>query len=97
MCLPYKDGRVIASQVMAIVAFGISLWASWWVSLVISFIGMVLLQILWCCRQNKHSIYASAAIASIASFSSLFAGIFALAHWKDKTFCDMLVLGNGKL
>ena len=58
---------------------------------------MVLLQILWCCRQSKHSVYASAAIALIASFASLFAGIVTLVHWKDKTFCDMLVLGSGKL
>ena len=78
---------MIAAQVISIIAFLIS-W-TWWVTFVISFASMVFLQIIWCCRQNKCGVYASAGVAALAGITSFIAGIIMLVHWKDKTCCEV--------
>lgn len=80
VCFPYNDGVIIAAQVIAIVAFLIS-WI-WWVTFAISLIGMVLLQVIWCCRQNKLGILTSAIVSGIAALMNLFSGIWVLIVWK---------------
>ncbi len=90
---PYDDAIVITSQIMATVALLFSL--TWWVTFVISIIGMILIQLLWCCRQNKHSIYTSTAVAGVNSLVSLGFGIYyiSLYWWYDYTGISILLCG----
>ena len=83
---PYDDAIVITSQIMAIFALLFSL--AWWVTFEMSIIGMVLIQLLWCCRQNKHSIYASTAVAFVNSLVSLGFRIYCISHywWYDNAW-----------
>ncbi len=90
MYRPYDDGLVIASQIMAIVSVFVS-WI-WWVTFVITIVAMILVQLLWCCRQNVHSIYASSAVAAISSLVSLGLGIYILVEWRHKKSCFPFVI-----
>jgi len=90
ICLPYDDGLVIASQIMAIIAVLIS-WV-WWVLFIISIVALTLVQLLWCCRQNVKSIYASAAVATIASLVCDGLGLYMLIQWKYVRSCYTFVL-----
>lgn len=90
MCLPYDDALVIAAQIMTIIALFIS-WV-WWVTFLISIVGTTFYQLLWCCRQNIHAIYASTAVALISSFVSLGVGIYLLVQWKNYRYCYSFVL-----
>mmetsp|Transcript_17299 Transcript_17299/g.35686 ORF Transcript_17299/g.35686 Transcript_17299/m.35686 type:complete len:187 (+) Transcript_17299:269-829(+) len=92
MCLPYDDGFVIASQIMTSVALLLS-WV-WWISFAISIIGMTLFQLLWCCRQNRYSIYASTAVSVVSSLASFGVGIFVLVRWKNSSRCWVFVLDS---
>lgn len=92
ICLPYDDGLVIASQIMAIISVLIS-WV-WWVAFIISIVALTLVQLLWCCRQNVHSIYASSGVAAISSLVSLGLGIYILVQWKHKRYCYTFAIGS---
>lgn len=82
---PYGDGFIITAQLISIVAFLLS-WF-WWVAFLISAIGMIWLQVIWCCRQNKIGFWALAATCGIAAILCLFAGIWMLVVWKDASWC----------
>merc|ERR1712238_322921 len=49
----------------------------------------VLLQVIWCCRQNKISLYVSAGISTLAAVLCTIAGIVMLVGWKDKVQCNV--------
>uniref|UniRef100_A0A7S4AIK0 MARVEL domain-containing protein n=1 Tax=Pseudo-nitzschia australis TaxID=44445 RepID=A0A7S4AIK0_9STRA len=82
---PYSNACVITAQILSIFAFLIS-WI-WWVTFIISFIVMVLLQIIWCCRQNRAGIMASIVVSFISFIACLFSAIWALVVWKGSNWC----------
>jgi hypothetical protein len=79
-CLPYDDPWVIISQVLSIVAFCLS-WI-WWATMIIGITGLVLYQVLWCCRQRGGALYGYAAAVGVSSLASLGVGIYALIFWR---------------
>jgi len=85
MCLPYDDAFFITSQILTIVALFLS-WI-WWVTFIISIVGMVLYQVPWCCRQNGGALFGSAMAAALAAAGSLGVGIYILIVWRNKTWC----------
>lgn len=91
-CLPYNDGYIIAAQVISVVAFLIS-WV-WWVTFAIGLIALLLLQIIWCYRQNKDIflLLASAAVSALAFLMCVLSGIYILVVWKDVAWCGVFVL-----
>jgi len=90
ICLPYVDGYMITAQVISIVAFLIS-WL-WWVTFIIGLICFVLLQVIWCRRQNRTGLYISAGISTVAAATCVVAGIVMIVLWKDKIYCDIFRL-----
>mmetsp|Transcript_10681 Transcript_10681/g.22560 ORF Transcript_10681/g.22560 Transcript_10681/m.22560 type:complete len:226 (-) Transcript_10681:1262-1939(-) len=86
MCLPYDDGFMISAKIISIVAFSIA-WF-YWVAFIISIIAMVLLQIVWCCRQRRIEVWASITVSSIASLLCFGAGIFIIVAWKNAKYCE---------
>jgi len=82
---PYVDGYMITAQIISIVAFVIS-WL-WWVTFIVGGICLVLLQVIWCCRQNKIGLYISAGISFVAAITCTIAGIIMIVVWKDKKEC----------
>jgi len=86
-CLPYVDGYMITAQIISIVAFLIS-WI-WWVTFIVGGICLVLLQVIWCCRQNKIGLYISAGISFVAAITCTIAGIVMIVVWKDKRYCEI--------
>jgi len=48
----------------------------------------VLLQILWCCRQNKAGFLASTVVSAVAALLCTVGGIIILVFWKDVYWCD---------
>ena len=74
---PYEDAYMIAAQVISIIAFLIS-WI-WWVTFIIGLVCMVVLQLLWCCRQkDTNGLYASMALSAVAGICCVVAGILAM-------------------
>jgi len=96
VCLPYDDPFLMTAQILTIVAVFFS-WV-WWVSFIISFVGLVLYQVLWCCRQNGGSLYGSAAAAGVTALSHLGAGIYVLVAFRfpKKSFCSPFDLWSTK-
>jgi len=90
ICFPYIDRYMITAQIVSILAFLIS-WF-WWVTFFVGFICLVLLQVIWCCRQNKIGLYISAGISFVAAVTSTIAGIYMIVVWKDKVFCEIWYL-----
>ena len=83
---------MIAAQVISIAAFLIS-WV-WWVTFAIGLIALLLLQIIWCCRQTKAGFLASAAVSALAALMCVVSGIIMLVAWKDATWCDPFIFIN---
>lgn len=81
---------MITAQVLSAVAFAIS-WV-WWVSFVIGLIVLVVLQMIWCCRQSKAGIIAASCISVIASIVCLFIGIWLILYRKDVYACTVFTL-----
>jgi len=92
-CLPYVDGYMITAQIISIVAFLIS-WL-WWVTFIVGGICLVLLQVIWCCRQNKIGLYISAGISFVAAITCTVAGIVMIILWKDNVYCQIWLLTDG--
>jgi len=90
VCLPYDDPYVIASQVLAVVAFLIS-WV-WWASFIISIIAMILIQLIWCCRQSKAGLLTAHVIAVVAALLCMVSGIYMLVAWKSAWWCAPFVM-----
>jgi len=90
MCRPYCNGWVITAQVLTIVAFGVS-WV-WWVTFIISLVGMATFQILWCCRSGKAMIYSFAVIAGVCSLAEVGVGIFALVVLSKAKNCNPFIM-----
>jgi hypothetical protein len=88
LCLPYDDPFMITSQILTIIAVFFS-WV-WWVSFIISIVGLVLYQVPWCCRQNGGPLYASAAAAGVTALCHLGAGIYVLVAFRypKKSSCS---------
>lgn len=85
MCLPYDDPWPISAQILAIVAVLFS-WI-WWVTLIISGVAMIVLQIIWCCRQNKFGFLASIIVTALAAFMNLFTSIWIFIVWRRAEYC----------
>jgi hypothetical protein len=87
-CLPYDDPLMMTSQILSIVAVFFS-WA-WWLTFIISIVGMVLIQIPWCCRQRGGFLYGSAAAAGVTALCSLGAGVYVLVAFRlpKKNSCE---------
>jgi len=84
---------MITAQIISIVAFVIS-WF-WWVTFVVAGICLVLLQVIWCCRQNKIGLYISAGISFVAAITCTVAGIVMIILWKDNVYCQIWLLTDG--
>jgi hypothetical protein len=82
---PYDDGWVIAAQILSIVATVVS-WV-WWVTLIISILGMAMFQVFWCCRSNRGVMYASLIMAGLASLASMGVGIYASVVMRRRENC----------
>merc|ERR1711935_501827 len=82
---PYDDAYFITAQILAIVALSIS-WV-FWGAFIVSGIGMILLQIPWCCRQNAAVMYSSFAAAVVSALSSIGVGIYVMVVWEDQSDC----------
>ena len=81
---PYQDGYMIAAQVLSIIAFLMS-WI-WWVTFIIGFVCMVVLQCIWCCRQKGvKALNVTMAFSAVAGSYCVMAGILMLVLWKDRT------------
>eukprot|EP00537_Pseudo-nitzschia_pungens_P008097 CAMPEP_0172356614 /NCGR_PEP_ID=MMETSP1060-20121228/1005_1 /TAXON_ID=37318 /ORGANISM="Pseudo-nitzschia pungens, Strain cf. cingulata" /LENGTH=267 /DNA_ID=CAMNT_0013076839 /DNA_START=124 /DNA_END=927 /DNA_ORIENTATION=+ len=85
ICVPYNDGFVVAAQIMSIVAVLMS-WF-WWVTFIISIIAMVILQVLWCCRQRRALFLTMSVVSAIAAIMCAFSGGFFLIVWKRTEYC----------
>ena len=84
---PYGcNGWVITAQVLTIFAVSVS-WV-WWVTFIISSLGMAAFQILWCCRNGKAMIYGFAVIAGVCSLAEVGVGIFALVVLRKARGCE---------
>jgi len=90
LCLPYNDGYMIAAQIISVVAFLIS-WV-WWVTFIIGTAALALLQIVWCCRQTKAGLLASAAVSALATLMCVLCGIYILVVWKSAKWCWVFYL-----
>lgn len=84
-CLPYDDAFFVTAQILAIVAMFIS-WV-FWGAFVVSAIGLTMIQIPWCCRQNAAVLYGSVAVAWVSCLASIGVGIYALVVLHDKRYC----------
>jgi len=85
LCLPYDDPYMITAQILSIIATFVSwvFWATWLVSI----IGMVIFQVLWCTRMGSGALYAPAAIAGATSLGSLAVAIYVLVEWRTVVRC----------
>ena len=84
---PYGcNGWVITAQVLTIFACTVS-WV-WWVTFIISIVGMAAFQILWCCRNGKAMIYGFAVIAGVCSLAEVGVAIFALVVFSKARGCE---------
>jgi len=89
MCLPYDDHWMIIAQVLAIVSVFLS-WI-WWVSFIISLVGMFLMQILWCCRQHQSMISVSARLAMLCFLLNYGVAIYILVAWRKLRYCNVFI------
>lgn len=85
LCLPYDDGFMIAAQVLSIVAVLVS-WV-WWVGFIISVITLVLLQIVWCCRQSRLGLVTASVVSIVAALLNIFVGVWFLVTRKNSGWC----------
>jgi hypothetical protein len=85
VCLPYDDVFMITAQILSIVCVFVS-WI-WWITFIISIIGMTMIQIIWCCRQNNSMLLTSAAVAVVSALVSVGVGIYILIVWNKKRYC----------
>ena len=76
---------LITCQVLSIVSVCMS-WV-WWVTFVLSIIGMVMIQILSCCRQSRSAVFASATVAMFCGLASVGIGIYIVDKWKHAYTC----------
>jgi len=83
---------MIVAQIISIFAFLVS-WI-WWLTFLIGLVCMAILQIIWCCRQNKIGLLASSGLAALASVMCFVAGIIMLVLWKDKRYCQIFVFDS---
>lgn len=90
LCLPYNDGFLIASQILSILATLLS-WV-WYTTLVISVLGMILIQILWCCRQGSNAVYGSVVVATFSSLASIGLGIFVVVVMTQYRNCSVFFM-----
>jgi len=86
LCLPYDDPWVISAQILSIVATAVS-WV-WWVTFIISGIGLALFQLFWCLRMPSAGMYAHSAVATFSALASLGVGIYCLIKWKYMNSCN---------
>jgi hypothetical protein len=77
---------MIAAQIISIIAFLIS-WL-WWVTFIVGLISLVLLQLVWCCRQSKIGLFVSVGITTLAGVTCTIAGIVMIVFWKDQSYCS---------
>jgi len=96
MCMPYNDTFVILPMVLSLVALLIS-WV-WWVTFLISILGVILYQMCWCCRQPVASLYLAGIFAGCSSLLSVLVGFYALLRFEDSRYCNPYILNsNGVL
>jgi hypothetical protein len=81
---------MITAQIISIIAFLIS-WL-WWVTFIVGLISLVLLQLVWCCRQTKTGLFISVGISTLAGVTCIIAGIVMIVVWKDQKWCKVFLL-----
>lgn len=59
----------------------------WWVTFIISLIAMSLIQVIWCCRQNRCGFLALILVSSSAAIMSFFSAIWMAVVWRNATWC----------
>lgn len=85
ICMAYNDPLVITSIVLSAIAFLIS-WV-WWLTWLISLAGLIMFQILWCCRQPSGCMYVYIIIAGLCAVCSIGSGIWVATKWRDDYIC----------
>ena len=83
---------MIIAQVLSILAFLIS-WV-WWASFIISLASLVLLQLVWCCRQTREGLITTTAISILAAIMCIFGGAFVLTARNNAYTCQLFTLQN---
>jgi len=91
---PHNDGHIITAQIISIFAFSIS-WI-WWVTFLVSGASMLLLQVLWSCRQNRTEVLTSAVISVVAAFACLTSATWILVGWQNADWCCESTMEAGK-
>ena len=90
---PYNDVFVILSAVFAAIGFIIS-W-TWWVSFVFCLCGMIMFQMLWCCRQTSCALYTFASVAMVCSLIGIGLGIYFLTGFMNSRYCSIFYIYGG--
>jgi len=85
VCLPYNHWLVVTSSSLSIAAFALTLiW--WWTTFLIglsALIGMIVFQLLWCCRQTSSTLYIFTVVAGLCSIAAIGRGIFIVMETND--------------
>mmetsp|Transcript_2375 Transcript_2375/g.6569 ORF Transcript_2375/g.6569 Transcript_2375/m.6569 type:complete len:259 (-) Transcript_2375:667-1443(-) len=68
-CSPYNDKYIVASQILAIMAFALS--STWLFNWVVGLTALVMFQLIWCCPINRCGINVAASFALAMSFLSV--------------------------
>lgn len=89
-CRPYDDPWLITAQLLTIA----SIFFGWlyWVTFVISLVGLAIFQVLWCARMNRGALYSQVAIALITSVGHLIVAIYYLVVGRDRFLCDPFIM-----
>ena len=87
---PYQDPFLITAQVLSIFAFLISwiFWGAFWSG----FVAMLMLQILYCCRQNTIGLTFGTLFTLLASGLAVFSAVWILLDWDDAVWCAPYVM-----
>ena len=83
---PYGgDPWLISSQILTICATFFS-WMCW-VTLLVSCIGFILFQLLWCVRMRRSPLLWYIVVAGLISVMNLGIAIYVLVAWRKKEYC----------
>ena len=93
---PYKDPYIIASQILSVIAFLLSVvlavgWTLWYLFL-IGFLALVLIQLNWCCRQSKSGLLTALVLSVLSAFPSIGLIITLVVTCYDCGYADLGVV-----
>mmetsp|Transcript_7097 Transcript_7097/g.17313 ORF Transcript_7097/g.17313 Transcript_7097/m.17313 type:complete len:234 (-) Transcript_7097:605-1306(-) len=87
--MPYDDLWIQSAQFLSILAVFVS-W-TWWVTFVLSAIGMALMQTIWCFRQTRCNALLLATVASVCAGASLAFGVYVATEWSKHGRCAIFL------